>query len=240
MVEAIYVAQRQTAGVDLCLLIVYSDRDLPTNVLEGIEMEDEWEQERKQICLAIGERVKTTRKAKNCTLDHLAQRTGFSKSYLSQIENMKREPSIGTATKIAHALGVDALFLLSGVQSQAAQASFAVVRANDRKQMPDAFRQKGHKYESLAYPKRNRLMDAYIVEMGPDFPQGTKPWQGQEFVYVLEGSHEFLYDGKTYTMNKGDAYYFDSNKPYKGKRIGSKPAKILVVFTSAENKSKLP
>jgi transcriptional regulator with XRE-family HTH domain len=222
------------------LLIVYSDRDLPTKAIEVIAMENEWEEEKKQICLAIGERIKTTRKAKNCTLDQLAQKTGFSKSYLSQIENMKREPSIGTATKIAYALGVDAIFLLSGVQPETAQANFTLVRANDRKPMPDAFRHRGHKYESLAYRKRNRLMDAYIVEMGPDFPQGTKPWQGQEFVFVLDGTHEFLYDGETYTMHKGDAYYYDSNKPYKGRRIGSKPARILVVFTSAENKGRLP
>ncbi len=139
-------------------------------------MEDDWEHERKQICLAIGERIRTTRKTKNMTLDHLAEKTGFSKSYLSQIENMKREPSIGTATKIAYALGVDALFLLSGVHPEAGSSSFAVVRADQRKVMPDAFRQKGHKYESLAYPKRDRIMDAYIVEMGSDFPEGTKPW----------------------------------------------------------------
>ncbi len=202
-------------------------------------MESEWEEEKRQICVAIGERIRTTRKAKNCTLDQLAQKTGFSKSYLSQIENMKREPSIGTATKIAYALGVDALFLLSGVPSETAQASFVIVRADDRKRMPDAFRQRGHKYESLAYPKRNRLMDAYIVEMGPDFPQGTKPWQGQEFVFVLEGTHEFVYDGQTHILKKGDAYYFDSHKPYKGRRIGSKAAKVLVVFTSAENKNRL-
>ncbi len=195
-------------------------------------VEDDWEHERKQICLAIGERIRTTRKTKNMTLDHLAEKTGFSKSYLSQIENMKREPSIGTATKIAYALGVDALFLLSGVHPEAGSSSFAVVRADQRKAMPDAFRQKGHKYESLAYPKRDRIMDAYIVEMGSDFPEGTKPWQGQEFVFVLEGTHEFVYDGKSYTMNEGDAYYYEASKVYKGKNIGTKPARVLVVFTS--------
>jgi hypothetical protein len=37
-------------------------------------------------------------------------------------------------------------------------------------------------------------------------------------------------------MNEGDAYYFDSTKPYRGRRIGAKPARILVVFTSTEGK----
>jgi|WetSurMetagenome_2_1015567.scaffolds.fasta_scaffold107983_1 transcriptional regulator with XRE-family HTH domain len=202
-------------------------------------MVDESEQERKQICSAIGERMRRARKENDITLDILSQRTGFSKSYLSQIENMKREPTIGTLTKIAYAMNIDALFLISGLQQEAEGREFTVVRANERKVMPDAFRLKGLKYESLAHKKHDRLMDAYIVEMGPDFPQNTKPWQGQEFTFVLEGTHEFVYDGKSHLMNEGDAYYFDSTKPYKGRRIGAKPARILVVFTSTEGKTGL-
>lgn len=200
-------------------------------------MIDESEQERKQICSAIGERMRMARKEKEITLDILAQRTGFSKSYLSQIENMKREPTIGTLTKIAYAMGIDALFLISGLQPEAGGREFTVVRAEERKIMPDAFRLKGLKYESLAYKKHDRLMDAYIVEMGSEFPQNTKPWQGQEFTFVLEGTHEFVYDGKSHLMHEGDAYYFDATKPYKGRRIGAKRARILVVFTSTEGKT---
>jgi transcriptional regulator with XRE-family HTH domain len=198
----------------------------------------ESEQAAKEICSAIGQRIKKARKEQDVTLEVLAARTGFSKSYLSQIENMKREPSIGTLTKIAHAMGIDALFLISGVQQELGRTDFTAVRVDERKIMPDAFRQKGLKYESLAYKKKDRLMDAYLVEMGPDFPEGTKPWQGEEFVFVLEGSHEFIYDGKNYIMNEGDAYYFDSSKTYKGRSIGTEPSTILVVFTARESKGK--
>ena len=125
----------------------------------------ESEEERKQICLAIGQRIKKIRQEKKLTLDVLAELSGFSKSYLSQIENLKREPSIGTLTKIAYVLGVDALFLISGVQPENGQSDLAIVRVEDRKRMPDAFRQSGLKYDSIAYKKKNRLMDAYIVEM---------------------------------------------------------------------------
>ena len=165
------------------------------------------------------------------TLDVLAEKTGFSKSYLSQLENFKREPSIGTLTKIAYVLGVDALFLISGIQPEAEQSSFTLVRADERKLMPNAFGHKGLKYESVAYKKKDRLMDAYVVEMGFEFPKDTKPWQGQTFVFVLEGTHEFFYDRKTYILNEGDAYYFDPGKPYMGRSIGPKPSRILVVFT---------
>jgi transcriptional regulator with XRE-family HTH domain len=194
------------------------------------------EDERKQICLVIGQRIKILRKEKKLTLDVLAERSGFSKSYLSQIENLKREPSIGTLTKIAHILGVDALFLISGVQHETEQSDIAIIRANERKQMLDAFRHSGHKYESVAFKKKDRLIDAYIVEMGFDFPKNTKPWQGETFVYVLEGTHEFVYNGRSYILNEGDSYYFDSNKHYMGKSIGSKPSRILVAFTFASGR----
>lgn len=203
----------------------------------SIQIADESERERKKICSAIGHRVRAARKEKEITLDVLAETTGFSKSYLSQIENAKREPTIGTLTKIAHAMGVDALFLISGVREEAEGKEFTVVRADERRVMPSAFRQKGLKYESLAYKKHDRIMDAYIVEMGPDFPDDTRPWQGQEFTFVLEGTHEFMYDGKSYIMNEGDAYYFDSTKVYKGRRIGDKPARIVVVFTSTRDRT---
>jgi transcriptional regulator with XRE-family HTH domain len=189
------------------------------------------EDERKRICLVIGQRIRMLRKEKKLTLDVLAERSGFSKSYLSQIENLRREPSIGTLTKIARILGVDALFLISGVQPDAEQSDMVIVRVDEAKPMPDAFRHSGHKYESLAYKKTNRLMDVHILEMGFDFPKNTKPWQGETFVYTLKGTHEFVYNGRSYILNEGDSYYFDANKPYMGKSIGSKGSRILVVST---------
>jgi transcriptional regulator with XRE-family HTH domain len=192
------------------------------------------EEERKQICFAIGQRIRKCRKEKGLTLKVLAEETGFSKSYLSHIENLKREPSIGTLTKIARILGTDALFLISGIQTDSKQSGIAISRVDEHKLMPDTFREKSHTYRSLAYEKKDRLMDAYIVEQGFDFPKNTRSWQGETFVYVLEGTNEFFYDGRTYTFNKGDAYYFDSSKQYKGRAIGPEPCKILVVFTSGK------
>jgi transcriptional regulator with XRE-family HTH domain len=45
---------------------------------------------------AIGERIKSICKERGFSLEELARRTGFAKSYLSQIENLRREPSISS------------------------------------------------------------------------------------------------------------------------------------------------
>ena len=193
-------------------------------------MVDSSEREGKEICSGIARRIKMSRKKKRMTLDVLAESTGFSKSYLSHIECGKREPSITTLTKIAYALGEEALFLISGIHPEADQAGFMAVRPDERKPMPNGFGLPGYKYESLAYKKRNRLLDAYIIELPFDFPVDRNTFEGHSAVFVLEGSHEFVYDGQSHILSEGDFYYFDPSKPHAGKSLGSKPCRILVVF----------
>ena len=188
------------------------------------------EKEGKEIVSGIALRIKMSRRKKRVTLDVLAERTGFSKSYLSHIECGKREPSITTLTKIAYALDEEALFLISGIRPEAEQTGFMVVRPNERKPMPNGFGLSGYKYQSLAYKRRNRLLDAYIIELPFDFPADRDPYEGQSAVFVLEGSHEFIYDGQSHILQEGDFYYFDPIKPHTAKSLGSTPSRILVVF----------
>lgn len=189
------------------------------------------EKERMELCRSIGQRIKTIRKQKHMTLGDVAKRVGFSNSYLSQIENLKREPSIGTLIKISHVLGVEALFLITGTSPDSEQSDdICIVRKMERKIMPDAFRHKNFKYESLAYKKKDRLMDAYIIEPGFEFPKHSKPWHGESFFFVLEGTHEIVYEGKTYILNEGDACYINASKPNMGRSLEPK-TKLLLVFT---------
>lgn len=195
-------------------------------------MSNDIEMERIEICRSIGQRIRTIRKQRHLTLGDMASKVGFSKSYLSQIENLKREPSIGTIIKIAHVLNVEALFLITGSSNNTGQEKdISVVRKDERKIMPDAFHHMNFKYESLAHKKKDRLMDAYIIEAGFDFPKNSKPWHGESFFFVLEGTHEVMYDGRSYILNEGDSCYINSSKPNMGRSIGAKPSKLLLIFT---------
>lgn len=73
-------------------------------------------------------------------------------------------------------------------------------------------------------------MDAYLVTVGPDFPPEPFVHEGQEVVYVLEGTQEFIYDGKTYFIEEGDCFSFDSDKPHFSRTVGKKLGKLLVVL----------
>jgi mannose-6-phosphate isomerase-like protein (cupin superfamily) len=78
-------------------------------------------------------------------------------------------------------------------------------------------------------------MEGFIVTIGFDFPPEPFVHEGQELTYVLEGTHEFVYDGKSYFLEEGDCYYFDSNRPHYARAIGEKPGKLLVVFTAKKD-----
>ena len=53
----------------------------------------------------IGEHLRALRAARGMTLEHLAEATGLTKSYLSKIQNSHKVPPIATLSRIAQALG---------------------------------------------------------------------------------------------------------------------------------------
>ena len=54
-------------------------------------------------------------------------------------------------------------------------------------------------------------------------------YEGQEFMYVLEGRIELFLGEKRYILKKGDAGYWNGSIPHMGFRLGKKPAKTLNV-----------
>ena len=52
----------------------------------------------------LGKRIKEYRIAKKVTLQELAKKTGFTKGYLSKIENTKKAPPVSTLIVLSKAL----------------------------------------------------------------------------------------------------------------------------------------
>ncbi|MGE5255139.1 MAG: helix-turn-helix domain-containing protein [Hyphomicrobiales bacterium] len=180
----------------------------------------------------ICSRIKQLRIQKGWSQDQLSEKAGFTKSYLSQIENHKKEPPISTLNKIAYALELDVLELITGQKSKAEHKPFTLVRSGERRSIAPPSALPTVQYESISYKRAKRLMDGYVLTLGFEFPKETNVHGGEELVFVLEGETEFFYDGKIYNIKAGDSYYFDSNRPHYSRSIGDIPAKLLVVFAS--------
>jgi mannose-6-phosphate isomerase-like protein (cupin superfamily) len=135
-------------------------------------------------------------------------------------------------TKIAYVLNVDIIFLLTGELQRENEEGLSIAKPAERRVVirPDGSPE--YKYESLTFKKPNSLMSAYILTAGFEFPREPVVHEGEELTFMLEGKQEFIYNGKSYIIEEGDCYLFDSSKLHYSKSIGDKPAKFLVVFTA--------
>ncbi len=178
----------------------------------------------------ICQNIKALRLARDMTLDDLSGLTGLSKGYLSKIERSGKLPPFSTLNRIAAALGIETVSLMTG-QPEPTDTRLAIVRKNERKVIVTRGSLYGYKYETLAHTKPGKNMEPYIIE--PAFEEkAIFQHEGEELLFVLKGKHEFTYDGQKYIMNEGDCVYFDSGVPHTGRSLGKQQARLLGVIFS--------
>jgi transcriptional regulator with XRE-family HTH domain len=173
-------------------------------------------------------KVKYLRSEKGLSLSHLSNLTGFSKGYLSKIENGHHVPPFSTLQRIATALGVDLTYLFAPNTLETLDQKIVVVRKKERGKKSAELRATGIKRWPLADQKFGRNMDPYIIEIPSDNHQIFQ-FEGEEFHLVLKGRVELNYGPDRYILEEGDSVYLDANIPYTGRSIGEKPAKALMV-----------
>ncbi len=179
----------------------------------------------------IVKNIKMARQNKKISLDRLAKLTGLTKGYLSKIEHSAKAPPFSTLMKIANALDIDVGYLFMEDSQGPQNINLCIVKKNERKEVISRGTFYGYHYEALAHKKIGKNMEPFLI-MPALKEKGVFSHEGEEFMYVLEGTHEFIYDGKKYILNEGDSIYFDSIIPHSGRSIGKKRAKILAVMYS--------
>ena len=186
--------------------------------------------------LNIGQKVRQIRRERKLTLQVVAELTGFTKSYLSMVELEKKSPPIASLSKIAHALQVD---ISEFFNERRLEERIAVIRREERKSVARNGTVFGYKYESLAPAmQRRKRMEPFIITYPPGNRSGNEKthWfdhEGEEFLFVLQGTITVFFGDKKYTLRKGDCVYFDSSIPHTGEGVGKEPAIALVVVFSA-------
>ena len=179
----------------------------------------------------IAENIKNIRLGRQLTISQLAKLSGLTKGYISKIENSGKAPPYSTLVKLATALDTDVNILLSVGPDAPTDMSLCIVRANERTEVASRGTLCGYQYESLAHKKLGKNMEPFIISPASD-GDAVFSHEGEEFMYVLEGIHEFVYGGSTYVLEQGDSIYFDSTVPHTGRSIGNTQAKVLVVMYS--------
>jgi transcriptional regulator with XRE-family HTH domain len=180
----------------------------------------------------IGKRIKEFRRNKSLTLQELADKTGFSKGYLSKVETSVKAPPVATLSVIARELDVTVSSLLG---EEAQQDNISVVRKNERTQMASTGEDFGYAYEALANLYPNKHMEPFILSY-PSKEAINYAFQhdGEEMLFVLHGKIRFKYGDREFMLNEGDCVYFDASTLHTGEPVGDEELKcLIVIYTSS-------
>jgi quercetin dioxygenase-like cupin family protein/DNA-binding XRE family transcriptional regulator len=185
---------------------------------------------RDEIILKVGESVKKIREEKGLSLQDISQRTGLQPEFLMEIEEGEISPPLGAIIKLAKALEMKMGYFISGIED----LPYTIVRKNDRKLISRYDSKKsqryGYEFSSLAPHKKDRHMEPFLVTLEPSDIEERSTHDGQEFIYVLEGTMEVRLGEEVHLLEPGDAIYYDSTVPHLVTCYGKDKTKILAVL----------
>jgi len=180
-------------------------------------------------------RIREFRKVRAISLREMAQRTGLSEYYLSQVERAMANPSIGTIKKITGALGIPLMALLAeeeetNKRSSGGTEEVRIVRADKRKTLiyPGSV-----KRASLLTPDLQGKLEVLLTIEEPE-PEGSDEWyshEGEEFGFILEGRYEVTVEDSVHTLEQGDSICFPSHLRHKMRNPGNGISRTLWVIT---------
>lgn len=183
-----------------------------------------------KVIQAIGQRIKELRLQKNLTLEELAERSGCTPGFLSQVERNRAVPSISLLYAIAEGLDTR----VSSFFPETINAA-KVVRRNHRESF--SFEGSSIVYSLLSTKFPHAAIEAFLLTIIPAreaLPTDeTRSHKGEEFIYVLQGVLR-LWCGETFhDLYPGDSVHFGSTISHRLENRGDQPAVALALITPA-------
>ncbi|MCL2810194.1 MAG: cupin domain-containing protein [Treponema sp.] len=186
---------------------------------------------------SLGERIAEIRKTYSISRDDLAERSGVSAALISKIEEDGLIPDLAPLIKISRGLGVRLGTLLDDHEKLGpviCRAGDAASSSRFKTGLPEGTDvSQGHhgmSFNALAADKNGRHMEPFIVSIEADAKQEKSAHEGEEFIYVLDGTLSLEYGVDKNTLNTGDSVYYDSIVPHRVYSADNKPVKILAVI----------
>ena len=167
--------------------------------------------------MLVGERLKALRKAQSLTLQQLADETGLSIGYLSNLERDRTSPTIAALFKICSVLQEDISTFL-----QAYDKKTHVIRKDERE--TTYFKASKVKFESIT--QKGAALKGYCITVAPGGVSGgshearPQAHNNDEIGIILSGSVEFMIGDETYILNEGDTLYIEANTPHHFRNTG--------------------
>ncbi|MFC5604238.1 helix-turn-helix domain-containing protein [Sporosarcina koreensis] len=175
----------------------------------------------------LGIKIKKIRSERGMTLKTLADRTGFSISFLSQLERGKSSATLESLKKISIAFDVNPSYFFEEEDTVTSQSLFF----DQRMDAHQIF------YKDLGTMVTDRDFAPLLVVLKPGQTEGNLiTHRGQEFLYVIEGTLTVRIENELYELGPTESLMLDSTRPHYWYNYSDSEVKILCV--SSEIKSK--
>ena len=176
--------------------------------------------------MQLGTRIRALRQARHFTLRDVAERSGVTESFLSQVERDVTSPSIATVQRIARALdlSIAQLFTEEGDTGR-------VVRREARRRV--AYPGLKSVDEFLTSNMAGRLQ-VILSTIEPGGGTGSEPYthdSDEEVVVILAGVLDLWVGDEHYVLREGDTITFPSRLPHWNANHGDRPVTVLFCLT---------
>ncbi len=177
----------------------------------------------------FGERVRQLREGADITLFQLSERSGVSRAMLSKVERGEKNPTIGIAKRIAHALNTTLSFL-TGTREQRRTAMIL-----PEKERP-IFRDEETGFErhilspvfagSTTEVVYHHLPAKTSTGLLPAYPAGT-----EKYVILAQGEVIVKIEGTEHRLKKGDAFFFEADLEHAFENPTARPSNYYLFIS---------
>jgi transcriptional regulator with XRE-family HTH domain len=175
---------------------------------------------------SLGQALRAARLGHGLTLRQVAERSGLSRTFISQVERGEVSPSVASLTKIAEALSIH----LAELFLPPVQRTEGIVRANERIRMT---LRPGEHWDEVLSPSLHGKLLVLQSTIHPGAGSGA-PYHheaDEECVIVLSGRLEIRVNGEIHELTVGDALTYSSRRPHAWQNTGDEDVVAIWIIT---------
>jgi len=173
----------------------------------------------------LGMRLKSLRLGRRLSLRDLAEATGTSASFISQLERGLTGASTASLNQISSALGVSVAMLFE----DSAAGHHGALRRSERPSLPPS---DGCRKMLLSRPPLSD-MEVYVGEFdigGSTGPALYTHGDAHEMLVVLRGVVEVSLGEARHVLEEGDSIEYATSTPHRSENIGSGRAEVMWII----------
>lgn len=176
--------------------------------------------------------LKESRKAKGYTLKEVSDATGYTKSFISQLERGLKRPSLESLRKIAAFLEVPITTLMEDCNEAGEAKGDCTVLLPQMHSMIRLSDQSPVLYETLTPDTGTQGLKGYVCHIAPGESSSGKQVTHRhvECAYVMEGCMTALIGDAQYTVPAGGSIYVESSVPHNYRNDTSSPLTLIGFF----------